>query len=91
MALIKLELDTIASAAIDSHSVSRVFDETDASSQTTAEACGHEALSGQIRRFSTTWDDRRAEFTGSLDGIAAALEAIDQAFHELDLRLSSEK
>jgi len=53
------------------------------------DACGHADLAHTIRRFATTWDDRRQGMSDALGSLAGVLRDIHTAFEDLDRELGS--
>jgi len=87
--MVKLDLGTIADTASDADRIRRTFDDSDDSSRAAADACGHADLAHTIRRFATTWDDRRQGMSDALGSLAGVLRDIHTAFEDLDRELGS--
>lgn len=88
--MIRLDLASIRSAADDATRIRSAFDASDDTARAAAAASGHDGLASAIERFASTWDDRRRGYAESVGELAAALDAIEQAFGELDRSLALE-
>ncbi|WP_203582271.1 hypothetical protein [Microbacterium hibisci] len=85
--MVKLDLGAIADTATDADRIRRTFDDSDDSSRAAADACGHADLADTVRRFATTWDDRRRGMSDALGTLAGVLRDIHTAFEDLDRTL----
>lgn len=85
--MVKLDLGAIADTATDADRIRHTFDDADDSARAAADACGHPELAQTVRRFATTWDDRRRGMSDSLGTLAGVLRDIHTAFRDLDREL----
>lgn len=87
--MVKLDLGTISETASEADSIRRTFEDSDDSSRAAADACGHAELAHTVRRFATTWDDRRRGMSDALGTLAGVLRDIHTAFEDLDRELGN--
>lgn len=86
--MVKLDLGSIAETAGEADRIRRAFDSSDDSSRAAADACGHAELARTVRRFATTWDDRRRGMSDALGTLAGVMRDIHTAFSDLDRELA---
>ena len=87
--MVRLDLGDIAATAARAERIRSAFEASDDSSRRAADACGHDDLADTIRRFASTWDDRRHGMSESLETLAATLTGIHDAFTQIDRDLGS--
>lgn len=87
--MVKLDLGDIAATAARAESIRSAFDASDDSSRQAADACGHAELADTVRRFASTWDDRRRGMSESLATLAGVLDDIHTAFTQVDRDLGA--
>jgi len=87
--MVKLDLGEIAATAGRAESVRRTFESSDDSSRQAADACGHDELAETVRRFASTWDDRRRGMAEALGTLAGVLGDIHDAFRQVDRDLGA--
>jgi len=87
--MVKLDLGDIAATAARAERLRQTFDDSDDSSRRAADACGHHDLADTVRRFATTWDDRRRGMAESLQTLADALSGIHDGFSQVDRDLAT--
>ncbi|WP_448005885.1 hypothetical protein [Agromyces bauzanensis] len=88
--MIRLDLASIRGAADDATRIRSAFDASDDTARAAAAASGHDELARTIERFASTWDDRRRGFAEHIGDVAAALDAIERSFADLDRSLARE-
>ncbi|MFZ4893415.1 hypothetical protein ACL9RL_03080 [Plantibacter sp. Mn2098] len=86
---LKLDLDQLGSLAADLKSVSKTFTGTEISSDVLSQAVGHDGLAGKIQAFANKWDDKRVEMTERVDTVARTVQAIHDAFIEVDKNIAA--
>jgi hypothetical protein len=87
--MVRLDLGDIAATAARAERIRSTFDQSDDSSHRAADACGHDDLAHTVRRFASTWDDRRRGMSESLATLAGVLDDIHQAFTLVDRDLGA--
>lgn len=87
--MVRLDLGGIAATAARARRIRSTFDASDDSSRRAADACGHAELADTVRRFASTWDDRRRGMSESLGTLAGVLDDIHDAFTQIDRDLGS--
>ncbi len=87
--MVRLDLGDISATAARADGIRRTFDASDDSSRQAADACGHADLAHAIRRFASTWDDRRQGMSDSLETLAGVLTGIHDAFTQIDRHLGA--
>lgn len=87
--MVTLDLGDIAATAARAERIRTAFEASDDSAARAADACGHDELARTVRRFTSTWDDRRRGMSESLAALAAVLEDIHEAFTQVDLDLAA--
>lgn len=87
--MVKLDLGGIAATASRAERIRRTFDASDDTSRQAADACGHADLESTVRRFASTWDDRRRGMSESLETLAGVLNDIHDAFAQVDRDLGA--
>ncbi|CAN7184256.1 hypothetical protein LJR045_000426 [Microbacterium sp. LjRoot45] len=87
--MVRLDLGEIAATASRAERIRRTFDASDDSARRAADACGHDDLADTVRRFASTWDDRRRGMAEALGTLGGVLEDIRTAFTQIDLELGT--
>jgi len=87
--MVALDLGAIAATAARAERIRSAFDASDDSASRAADACGHDELARTVRRFASTWDDRRRGMSESLGDLASVLDDIHDAFAQVDLDLAA--
>lgn len=87
--MVRLDLGDIAATAERAARIRSTFDRSDDTSHRVADACGHDELAHTVRRFASTWDDRRRGMSESLAALAGVLDDIHDAFTQVDRDLGS--
>jgi hypothetical protein len=87
--MVRLDLGDIAATAERAARIRSTFDGSDDSSQRAADACGHDDLAHTVRRFASTWDDRRRGMSESLGTLSGVLADIHEAFSQVDRDLGA--
>jgi hypothetical protein len=87
--MVKLDLGEIAATAGRADRVRRTFESSDDTSRQAADACGHDELAETVRRFASTWDDRRRGMAEALGTLAGVLGDIHDAFQQVDRDLGA--
>ena len=82
--MVRLDLGDIAATAERAARIRSTFDRSDDTSRRAADACGHDDLAHTVRRFASTWDDRRRGMSESL-GVLAGVLAIDGETSEVGI------
>ena len=87
--MVRLDLGDIAATAERAARIRSTFDRSDDTSRRAADACGHDDLAHTVRRFASTWDDRRRGMSESLGALAGVLDDIHDAFTQVDRDLGA--
>ncbi len=63
------------------------FDDADANAAAISVACGEGRLAESVRQFASDWDDRREKMTATIENAAALIEAVGEAFKDVEGQL----
>jgi uncharacterized protein YukE len=87
MSDLQVELELLGQLATDLGGIANEYEHADDFSADMADAVGGGDLGDRVREFSTKWNDRRKNMTEQVQALQQQVQAIHDAFTELDAEL----
>lgn len=81
---LEIQYDLLDQLADDLKLIAREYANADEFSDDVADAVGHERLAERVREFSTKWNDRRKNMLEQVEALQGQVEAIRDAFAQVD-------
>ncbi|WP_198412142.1 hypothetical protein [Mycetocola zhujimingii] len=88
MSDLEIRTDLLEQLTTDLDAIAKEFEKADGFSDEVANAVGHDELSGKVTDFAHKWNDKRADMTESIKALQQQIEAISDAFNEVDSELA---
>jgi hypothetical protein len=87
---IRLNLDDLQVLWADLARVCRDFGDTHGLGSDLIDSVGHRGLTRRLRKFGSSWDERRKEMIEDLDTVWRGVKLVEEAYRELDITLAQD-